>query len=140
MAKFAAGTSVSVSRSQGELKHLVCERWGATTYMMGEDSSRVVVQFQIDACNDELSATRPLNIRMEMPKGGKNDKEQREDWRAFVMVVKAKFVAIDSGISTIEREFLPDIVMPNGRTIEQNVMPALIEAQTTGKHVPLLEA
>ena len=138
-AKYAENTSVPISRSQATLKNLVVDRWGAAAYMIAEDKSLTVVQFQIDATDDEMK-TRPLQIRMMMPTRGQNDKQQRAAWRALVMVVKAKFVAIESGISTIEREFLPDIVMPNGRTIEQDIRPALIEAQTTGRHIPLLEA
>ena len=38
-------------------------------------------------------------------------------WRAFVLLVKAKKVAIEQGISTVEREFFADTVMPGGSTL-----------------------
>ena len=39
--------------------------------------------------------------------------EQRRQWRAITLLVKAKVVSITEKISTVEREFLSDAVMPS---------------------------
>lgn len=45
---------------------------------------------------------------------------------------KAKFEAIETGISTIEREFLADLLLPDGRSIEQFIIPQLQRAYERG--------
>jgi hypothetical protein len=42
-----------------------------------------------------------------------------------VLSVKAKLAAIDAGISSIEREFLADIVTNDGRTVMERMVPVL---------------
>lgn len=39
------------------------------------------------------------------------------------MIIKAKLEAVESGISTIEREFLYEIVLPDGSTVGDWVIP-----------------
>ena len=53
------------------------------------------------------------------------DQEKRRRWRALLLVVKAKLEAVQSGISTLEREFFSDIVLPNGRTLSEAIIPML---------------
>jgi hypothetical protein len=49
---------------------------------------------------------------------------ERERWRAVVLCLKAKLELVRIGISSIEREFMADMVLPNGRTVA-----AMIESQ-----------
>src|SRR5690606_38687520 len=51
--------------------------------------------------------------------------EVRRRWRSLLLVVKAKLTAVADGISTLEREFLADMVTADGRTVEQVVRPHL---------------
>lgn len=43
----------------------------------------------------------------------------RAKWRALLLIVKAKLEAVAQGISTVEREFLADVVTINGQTVQQ---------------------
>ena len=52
--------------------------------------------------------------------------------------VKAKLEAVESGISTIEREFFYDIVLPNGETIGEWMAPQLETAYQSGTMPPML--
>ena len=54
------------------------------------------------------------------------------------MIIKAKLEAADSGISTIEREFLYDIVLPDGKTVGEYMAPQIEAAYTTGEMPPML--
>lgn len=49
----------------------------------------------------------------------RRDYEQatRERWRLFVLMVKAKLEYIAIGASTVEREFLADVMLLNGKTV-----------------------
>jgi hypothetical protein len=55
----------------------------------------------------------------------------RARWRALFVVVKAKLVAVDSGITTIEREFLADLVLPDGETVGEWLKPQIEEIYAT---------
>jgi hypothetical protein len=52
--------------------------------------------------------------------------------------VRAKLEAVQSGITTLEREFLSDIVMPNNQTVSQWLAPQLDAAYQSGRMPPLL--
>ena len=48
-----------------------------------------------------------------MPSGDSYDQACRQRWRALLLVIKAKLEAVTAGISTIETEFLANIVLPD---------------------------
>ena len=54
------------------------------------------------------------------------------------MIIKAKLEAVESGISTVEREFFYDVVLPDGKTIGEWMAPQLEEAYRTGSMPPML--
>ena len=66
----------------------------------------------------------------------------RSRWRALYLIVKAKLEAVEAGISTVEREFLYDIVLPDGRTAGEWIAPQIETAYQTGQMpamLPMLE-
>jgi hypothetical protein len=62
----------------------------------------------------------------------------RQRWRALSLVIKAKLEAVESTISTVETEFLPWMVLPNGETVGQWMMPQIEAIYQSGKMPPLL--
>ena len=54
-------------------------------------------------------------------------------WRALVLIIKAKLECIESGLSTVEEEFLASVVLPNGKTVGSYVAPALAKAYDSGQ-------
>ena len=62
----------------------------------------------------------------------------RSRWRALYLIIKAKLEAVESGISTIEREFFYDVVLPDGRTIGEFMAPQLETVYETGQMPTLL--
>ena len=64
----------------------------------------------------------------------------RQRWRALALVVKAKLEAVEAGISIFEREFFSDIVLPDGRTVGEYVLPQVEESYRSGLMPPLLPA
>ena len=55
-------------------------------------------------------------------------------------MVKAKLEAVEAGISIFEREFFSDIVLPDGRTVGEYVLPQVEESYRSGLMPPLLPA
>ncbi len=47
------------------------------------------------------------------------EREERSRWRALLLVLKAKFAAVDSKVTTFEVEFLPYLVIKTGDTVAQ---------------------
>ena len=62
----------------------------------------------------------------------------RQRWRALLLAIKAKLEAVESGISSIEREFMPFVVMPDGRILAEHLEPKLTQMVTDGKMPKLL--
>ena len=61
-------------------------------------------------------------------------------WRALLLVIKAKLEAVTAGISTIETEFLANIVLPDNTTAGEWMLPQIDRAYRSGEMPPLLPA
>lgn len=129
---YAKDTKVPVERSHGHLRK-VLEKYGATGFMFGESGNQAVCAFEM---ND-----RRIKFVMNIPKG-ENEKERkkiRSSWRCLLLAITAKLECAASGISTFEQEFLAHIVMPNGKTIGQEIIPQIESGKyMSGQMPPLL--
>lgn len=56
----------------------------------------------------------------------------------MALVIKAKLEAVEAGIAAFEEEFLAHIVLPNGSTVGQFMMPQIAAVYETGRMPPLL--
>lgn len=154
MPQYAQNTSVSVEASEAEIKRTLI-RYGADQFLSGWDSSEnlAVIGFRIQ--NRQVKMMLPLPDRTskeftETPSGRYARDEAaafkaweqacRQRWRALALIVKAKLEAVEAGISTIEREFLADVVLTDGRTFYQWAEPQIKQMYLNGKMPPLLTA
>ena len=64
----------------------------------------------------------------------------RQRWRALLLVIKAKLDAVTAGISTMEAEFLSNIVLPDTTTAGDWMIPQIDQAYRTGEMPPMLPA
>ena len=64
--------------------------------------------------------------------------EWRRRWRSVVLVAKAKLELVASGGSTFEREFLADMLLANGETMAEAMLPRVLEMYETGNMPSLL--
>ena len=62
----------------------------------------------------------------------------RERWRSLALIVKAKLEAVTAGITTLETEFLAHIVLPDGSTVGQFMLPQVDQAYRSGEMPPML--
>jgi hypothetical protein len=131
--KFAAKTRVPVEQSKLEVERLLTKN-GATSIVTGWTSDKARILFE----------AHERRIRFELdvlPLGNKRDEqENRRRWRALLLVIKAKFEAIASGITEFDEEFLAHIVIPgsDGETVGSWVGPQLAGAYERGLKMPPL--
>lgn len=148
--RYAQDTGVSTDQSKRDIER-VLGRYGATAFGYLAEGDQVLVLFEIDK--------RRVGIRLPMPdrksreitrtpvKGLWRDQDGiertyeqaiRQRWRALLLIITAKLEAVKAGISTVEREFLADVMLPTGATVGQWVQPQLDEIYTSGTMPALL--
>lgn len=122
---------MDVSKSRIEVEDRLAQH-GATQVLIGTDSVKRsgFVHFALDG--------RQYRIMLPPRDGKRNEKQlEREQWRALVLLLKAKLEVVASGMVTMEYEFLAYIVLPNGSTVGSEIGPRIAEAYDTGR-MPLL--
>jgi hypothetical protein len=93
-------------------------------------------KMKLDGKEREVRLEVPMPHERELGSQAKAEAATRQRWRALVLVLKAKLEAVASGISTLESEFLAGIVLPNGMTVGQAMLPRLSDAVTSGRLLP----
>jgi hypothetical protein len=151
---YAEGTSVSVAKSRMELDQLL-QKSGAAQRGFADDDSRglAVIWFTLKERQYRLEVPLPKMtddaVKYVWRRGSKylrgadqaraaHEQLCRTRWRAIVLLIKAKLEAIEIGLSTPEREFLADLLLPDGRRLHQALTPQIAETYATGAPPPLL--
>ena len=145
---YAEGTQVSPERSQQEIASLV-RKYGATEFASGWQHGRAMVGFVASNRQVRFILALPTDIsayrwtprkqrRTDNQAQDQLDAEIRRRWRALALMVKAKLEAVETGIVTFDEEFAAHIVMPDGRTVAEHILPAIEAAYETGEIGPLL--
>jgi hypothetical protein len=161
--RFAEGTSVSAEKSRIEIEQLLAKH-GATqrSFATDDDTGRTVLTFRLSERMARISMAVDVSVlpdwtkgnwqqKAECPKGwggwstsrrrewvnAKRDQMNRELMRRLLLVLKAKLELIQDGVTTFEREFLADILLPNGETMHEAIRGRLADAYETG-NMPLL--
>jgi hypothetical protein len=104
-------------------------RWSAPSWCSG-------FTMRLDGVERQVRLDVPMSHELECGSRAKAEAATPQRWRALVLVLKAKLEAVASGISTLESEFLAGIVLPNGMTLGQAVLPRLSEAVSSGRLLP----
>lgn len=151
MGRYAENTSVSADRSRADIERELV-RYGASGFGYSWEKREVALSRYPGygpKTEQRMFATivfqfKERRIRLDLPmpterEAGtvqKAEQAQRQRWRALLLVIKAKLEAVESGISTLEHEFLANIVTDSGRTIGETVVPRLNEAVAAGRLLP----
>ena len=109
--------------------------WGAPQTIEREV---VIIGFKMKTGGDvrQVQLEVPMPHESEAGTKAKADAATRQRWRALVLVLKAKLEAVASGISTLDSEFLANIVMQNGLTIGAAMLHRLPDVVNTGRLLP----
>lgn len=135
MALYAQNTRVPVGQTRAEIERLL-ERHKARQYGTAVDYEHRTarVQFRL---HDRI-VRFVIGLPEESKRGRERyEREERQKWRALLLVIKAKLESVENAIESFEEAFLSQIVMPNDRTVAELVHPAIADAYKTGR-MPLL--
>lgn len=144
---YAESTTVTSDRSRAEIERTLA-RYGATSFMYGWDAEAAIVGFVANGRQVRFNLPMPNREAREFThtpsRGNRRSDSQIEQayeqavkqrWRALALVVKAKLEAVEAGIVTFEQEFGMHMMLPNGQTVGQFVIPQIAEAYD--KNAPL---
>lgn len=149
MSPYAKGTEVTAERSRAEIDTMM-QRFGADQFVTGWDADRAMIGFRVhgrmvrlylpmpDRDDPAFTLTGTGRERTDSAAAEAYNGEIRRRWRSLTLVIKAKLAAVDDGISTIEREFLSDLVLPNGTTVGDWAGPQIEAAYATAKMPELM--
>ena len=145
---YAEKTTVSVAKTKADIEELV-QKYGADQFISGYRGDLAVIGFSM--ADRQVRFVLPLPEKKDfMYTPGRNQRRSddaartaweqacRSQWRSLYLVIKTKMEAVDAGISTIERELLSNIVLPDGQTVGEWMAPQLETAYTQGNMPALL--
>lgn len=122
--RFAEDTSVPVGRSQDEVKQRL-RSVGADQIAIFESDAQSAVAFT--AAGRMYRITVPRSAKTKGPR-----QDERRAWRLLLLLLKAKLEAIREGATTMEREFLADMLLPDGSTVYERAREQLAIAYEGG--------
>lgn len=141
---YAQDTSVSVERSRIEIERTL-KKYGATAFVYATQETKAAIQFEMRGrrirfilelpdINEKRFAYTPGRNNRRTTEAQEREWEQacRSRWRALLLVIKAKLEAIEIGISLFEQEFMANIMLPDGGTVGEFMIPQIDVAYKTG--------
>jgi hypothetical protein len=150
MSRYAENTIVPSDKTRSEIEKTLT-RYGATGFGYMWQGTVAVIIFELQ--HRRIRFLLPLPDRSQFAytpsRRYQRTAEQiseayeqavRQKWRALLLVIKAKLEAVESGITTIEQEFLAHIVLANNQTVDEWLSPQLDEIYQSGRMPPLLPA
>lgn len=132
--RYAQDTRVPAGVSKDEIERLL-RRHGATQIYSGFDEDRKLISlgFRLDGRMYKLNSSTNRPTR-------RCDESQieREAWRVLKLLLTAKLEVVASGGATFESEFLANLLLPDGTTVADDVLPKVAEAYASGNMPRLL--
>lgn len=147
MGQYANNTSVSPEKTQSDIRETL-RRYGAGKFGIMEEDGKAHVMFEYHNLMIQITISLPDKKTFIKTDTGRQRKSSainesynqavRQRWRALLLAIKAKLEAVESNISSIEKEFMAFVVMPDGKSLGDHLIPKLEEISTTGKMPKLL--
>lgn len=150
MSKYASSTSVSAEKSKAEIERTLA-RYGASHFVYGTAPTGALVQFNMNDRSIRFTMALPQRNDREFthtPSRGQErtraaadeayDQAIRQRWRALALVIKAKLEAVESEIETFEEAFMSHIVLPDGGTVGDWMLPQIADIYLSGAMPPML--
>lgn len=147
---YAEGTRVAVTKSMQEIEELVRKRGGQKFYRGEQDDRMVLGWWQSDRMVMFGVTLPPLETFKRKPRGYRTVPEQlqcreqamREQWRAVLLVIKAKYASVEAKIEPFEEAFLGQLVVPDPETGKPSpyariAIKAIADVYTGGKMLAL---
>ena len=125
--RYAEGTPVAVSKTKQEIEKLLVAHGAKQRAMVTDElAGKHIVRFSIG------DGVQMRQVRFELPCHD-DPAEDRRVWRVLGMVLKMKLELIRGGDSTVDSEFLPNVVLPNGDTVMAAIAQEVSNAYALGE-------
>lgn len=143
MGKYATNTNVPVEKSRLEIER-VLGKYNADRFAYATEGNKALIRFGFNGRMMQYILILPDKNEKEFiyHSRGRRTPEAalaqwelacRQKWRALLIGIKGKLEMVESGITSIEEEFAPQTVMPNGQTLFEWVQPQIEQAYLDGK-------
>lgn len=158
-APYAKGTKVDVEKSRLDLEALLAKHGARNRAVVHNDEQALTSiifeisgrRYRLDVPTPNLESFRPPKVAAPISQGWErwsaSRREQwiqqqyeqccRERWRFLVLAMKAKLELVRIGLSTIEREFLADLLLPDGQTASEALGQYMEKLLANGYSGPL---
>lgn len=123
--RFAEDTKVPAGQTQSEIKDRL-RKAGADQIAVFESEARTAIAFRLGWAMYRVTIPIP-------PEPDNRAQEERRAWRLMGLLIKSKLEAIREGATTVEREFLADMLLYDGQTVSERMGPELQIAHHEGR-------
>lgn len=156
MPEYAKDTTVTIERSRAEIEQTLT-RFGATGFMSGWDTEQHTalisfrlrgryMRFRLDLPDPNAPEFTVKKINQSAYRERRTPAQARaaweqackERWRALTLLIKAKLAAVESGVVSLDDEFLASVMLPDKRTVGEWAQPQVQRAYESGNMPPLL--
>ena len=105
---------------------------GATGFAYATEGDRSLVAFSMSGRRVQIMLLPSVDDYARTPRNARrtaaaqqsaSEQACRQRWRALLLIIRDKLEAVESVITTLESEFLANIVLPAGGTVEQWLAP-----------------
>ena len=144
---YAAQIRVPISKSKTDIEELQAKH-GAMGFAYATEGNRSLVAFNMSGRRVQTIPVMPsIDDYARTPRNARRtaaaqqaawEQAGRQRWRALLLIIRAKLEAVESGITTLESEFLANIVLPDGGTVGQWLAPQVDAAYAMGRMPPML--
>lgn len=136
---YAEKTEVTVDRSKTEIERIL-SKYEASAFGFMTQKDGAVILFELHGKRVRFSLPLPAypDSRATNQALSKYQQVCRSKWRSLTLCIKAKLESVDSGITTLEQEFMAQIVLPSGATVGEVMLPQIEKSYSTNKMPPLL--
>lgn len=146
---YAEATKVTVEKSVAEIVTLVRKNAGSQIAQLDDDNRYVIAftmadrQVRFTVVFDPVDHKRfQLDGRGSMRTAAQRrdhwEQHRRQRMRAMLLVIKAKFESVESGVETFEQAFLANVVTSNGLTVHERISEDLAIEYQKGSVRPLM--
>ena len=149
--QYAKETNVASETSRLDIEKTLI-RYGADQFAYAATPGKAMIGFTMHSRQIKFILPLPKRDEFRLTDTGRTrtDKSQqdaweqacRQRWRALLLVIKAKLEATECEISTFESEFMANIILPDGKTAGEFMLPQIAAAYQTGNMpamLPMLE-
>ena len=146
---YASQTRVPIAKTKTDIEEMLVKH-GANGFGYITEGDRALVAFNMAGRRVQIMLVMPpIDDYARTPRHARRtaaaqqsawEQACRQRWRALLLIIRAKLEAVESGITTLESEFLSNLVLPDGGTVGEWLVPQIAEAYGTGRMPPMLPA